>query len=63
MSPLSVAANSGKKRLILDLHDLNGFVRVTRFQYEDLRTFRDIFSQGDQFFKSGYKSGYHHIDI
>ena len=63
VSPLSVASNNGKKRLILDLRYLNGFLRVQRFQYEDLRTFRDIFSQGDWFFKFDYKSGYHHVDI
>ena len=63
VSPLSVASNNGKKRLILDLHYLNGFLRVQHFQYEDLRTFKDIFSQGDWFFKFDYKSGYHHVDI
>ena len=43
VSPLSVASNNGKKRLILDLRYLNGFLRVQRFQYEDLRTFSEIF--------------------
>ena len=63
VSPLSVASNNGKNRLILDLRYLNGFLRVPRFQYEDLRTFRDIFRRGDWFFKFDYKSGYHHVDI
>ena len=39
VSPLSVASNNGKKRLILDLRYLNGFLRVQRFQYEDLRRY------------------------
>ena len=38
VSPLSVASNNGNKRLILDLRYLNGFLRVQRFQYKDLRT-------------------------
>ena len=63
VSPLTVASNNGKNRLILDLRYLNDFLRVLRFQYEDLRTFRDILRLGDCFFKFDYKSGYHHVDI
>ena len=39
VSPLSVASNNGKKRLILDLRYLNGFLRLQQFQYEDLVIF------------------------
>ena len=60
VSPLSVASNNRKNRLI---SDLNGFLRVLRFQYEDLGTFRDIFRLGDWFFNFDYKSGYRHVDI
>ena len=63
VSPLSVASHNGKQRLILDLRYLNSFLRVPRFKYEDLRTFKDIFGPDDWFFKFDYKSGYHHIDI
>ena len=61
-SPLSAASNNGKNGVSLDLRYLNGFLGVLRFQYEDLRTFRDIFRLGDWFFKFDYKSGYHHLD-
>ena len=60
-SPLSVASNNEKNRLILDLRYLNGL--VLRFQYEDLRPFSDLFRLGDWFFKFDYQSGYHHVDI
>ena len=59
----SVASNNRKNRLILDLRYLNGFLRVLRFQYKDLRTLRDLFRLGDWFFKFDYKSGYHHVAI
>ena len=58
-----IASKNGTNRLILDLRYLNGFLRVLRFQYEDLRTCRDLFRLGDWFFKFDYKSGYHHVDI
>ena len=51
INPLSVAINSsGKKRLILDLHEVN--LHVMHY-----------FHKGDFMFKFDLKSGYHHIDI
>ena len=61
--PLSVADNSKKLRLILDLRYINKHLWVQKFKYEDLRTFQNLFSKGDFFFETDLKSGYHHLDI
>ena len=63
ISPLSVAGNSEKLRLILDLRYLNSFLSVPKFKYEDVRTIRDLFNKGDFFFKFDIKHGYHHVNI
>ena len=63
ISPLSVAENSEKLRLILDLRYLNSFLSVPKFKYEDVRTIRDLFNKGDFFFKFDIKHGYHHVNI
>ena len=49
ISPLSVADNSEKLRLILDLRYLNSFLSVSKFKYEDVCTIRDLFHKGDFF--------------
>ena len=63
VNPLSVADNGKKLRLILDLKYINKHLRVQKFKYEGLRTFQNLFSKGDFFFKTDLKSGYHHLDI
>ena len=63
ISPLSVADNGDKLRLILDLHYLSSFISVPKFKYEDIRTIKNMFNKGDFFFKVEIKSGYHHINI
>ena len=63
MSPLSVAHNGSKSRLILDLSYLNQSISVPKFKYEDIRCVRDLFEKGDYFFKFDIRSGYHHINI
>ena len=63
INPLSVADNGKKLRLILDLRYINKHLRVQKFKYKDLRTFQNLFSKGDFFFKTDLKSGYHHLDI
>ena len=63
ISPLSVAENSEKLRLILDLRYLNSFLSVPKFKYEDVRSIRDPFNKGDFFFKFDIKHGYHHVNI
>ena len=63
ISPLSVAHNGSKPRLILDLNYLNQFISVPKFKYGGIRCVRDLFEKGDYFFKYDIKSGYHHINI
>ena len=43
ISPLSVAENSEKLRLILDLRYMNSFLSVPKFKYEDVCSKRDLF--------------------
>ena len=62
-SPLSVAENRNKKRLILDLSRLNKYVKYDRIKLEDWKMALDYFEQGCFCIKFDLKSGYHHIDI
>ena len=50
ISPLSVAENSEKLRLILDLRYLNSFLSLPKFKYEDVCSIRNLFNKGDFFF-------------
>ena len=47
VSPLSVAENkgSGKKRLILDLSELNHYVEKRKVKFEDWNTVKHFFKQ------------------
>lgn len=65
VSPLSVAHNkgSGKKRLILDLSELNKFVDKKKVKFEDWNVALNFFNKDCFLFKFDLKSGYHHIDI
>ena len=49
ISPLSVAENTEKLRLILDLRYLNSFLSVPKFKYEDVRSIRDLFNKDFDF--------------
>ena len=63
-SPLSVVVSSaGKKRLVIDLRYLNGYLLKDSFKYEDLRIAMLMFQKGDYLFSFDLKSGYHHVDI
>ena len=62
-SPLSVADNGSKLRLILDLSYLNKFLSLPKFCCEDIKTIKGLFQKGDYFFKLDIKSGYHHFNI
>ena len=62
ISPLSVADNNEKLRLILDLIYLNSFLSVPKFKYEDVRTIRYSFNKGDFFFKFDINHSYHHVN-
>ena len=61
---LSVSVqNTGKKRLILDLRNINLHVFKQKFKCEGLHTIKDISSRNCFVFSFDLKSGYHHADI
>ena len=62
-NPLTVAGKGDKLRLVLDLRHVNEYVSLQSFRHEDLRTFSEMFKEGDHFFIFDLKSGYHHISI
>ena len=62
---LSVSINSsGKKRLILDLRQVNGHVYKDKIKFEDWKCFEQ-YLEGKEgcLFKFDLKNGYHHIEI
>ncbi|KAL5496951.1 hypothetical protein EMCRGX_G013331 [Ephydatia muelleri] len=63
-SPLSVVTNGvGKKRLVVNLRHVNGFLWKQKFKYEDLRVAMMMFEKGEWMFSFDLKSGYHHVDV
>ena len=63
VSPLSVADNSSKKRLILDLSKLNEKVKFERIVLEDAKDFYNL-AQDIKFVSSfDLKSAYHQLSI
>ena len=63
VSPLSVAQNREKKRLILDLSRLNVFIKKEKVKYEDWKIAVQYFESKCFMTKFDLQSGYHHIDI
>ncbi len=63
VSPLSVATNTAKLRLILDLSVFNGFLDTPKVKYETLDVIRDLLPRDGFMGKFDMKSGYHHLDI
>ena len=64
VNPLSVVVNrSGKKRLILDLHEVNLHVWKDKVKFEDFKVALTYFKKTGFMFKFDLKSGYHHIDM
>jgi hypothetical protein len=63
VSPLSVAQNREKKRLILDLSILNTYVIKQKVKFEDHKVALQYFQKDFYCIKFDLKSGYHHIDI
>ena len=61
-NPLTVAESS-KLRLVLDLRHVNQYVTPNKFKYKNLKTFAELFEQGDYFITFDLKNGYHHIQI
>ncbi|XP_062621080.1 uncharacterized protein LOC134282689 [Saccostrea cucullata] len=63
-NPLSVSVNSGgKRRLILDLREVNKHVWKQSVKYDDLRTALLYVNKNSWCFKFDITSAYHHIDI
>ncbi|CAI7890632.1 unnamed protein product [Closterium sp. NIES-54] len=63
ISPLNVAEQRNKCRLILDLRKVNQYLIVPKFKYEVLLRVAELAKPGDWMFSVDLKSGYHHIDI
>ena len=62
VNPLTVA--EGKKlRMVLDLRNVNKYLDITKFKYENLRTVADNITENDFFVTFDLKSGYHHVPI
>ena len=63
VNPLSVSIqSSGKKTLILDLHQVNQFIWKQKFKCKDWRVLLYV-NKCDYLFSFDLKSGYHHFDI
>lgn len=64
VNPLTVASNKGSKlRLVLDARHINPHIVRYKHKYEDAKTARQLFEQGDFIFSYDLKSAYHHISI
>ena len=63
VSPLSVAQNRTKKRLILDLSVLNKYVKKDKIKFEDWKIALQYFQKDSFCTKFDLSSGYYHIDI
>ena len=63
ISPLTVAENSEKKRLVLDLSELNKLVPEKKFKLEDYKTLSPFLIDSNVGIKFDLKSGYHHVEI
>lgn len=63
-NPLTVSVNSsGKRRLILDLREVNKHIWKQSVKYDDLRTALLHVNKNSWCFKFDITSAYHHIDI
>ena len=63
VSPLSVAKNRTKLRLILDLSRINKFIQKNNIKYEDWKTALTYIQPHYWLVKFDIHSAYHHIDI
>ena len=54
---------TGKKRLILDLKNINQFVWKQTFKLDDWRVLFEYAHKGDFMFVWAFSSGYHHLDL
>lgn len=64
VSPLSVSVNAvGKRRLILDLSVLNGYVKKDHVKFEDFKVAKELLIPQGFMYKFDLTSGYHHFSI
>lgn len=63
VSPLNVAEQPTKLRLILDLRFVNEYLTHVKFKYEGIPRLSELLDEGDWMFSIDLKSGYHHVDI
>ena len=64
VNPLSVATGkTGKRRLILDLSNLNKSIKKEKIKFEDWKIAIQYFEMNSFLFKFDLKSGYLHLDI
>ena len=64
INPLTVSTQkSGKKRLILDLREVNKHIWKNKIKFEDWRVALQYFEKNSFNFKFDLRSGYHHLDI
>ncbi len=61
VNPLTVATNSSKSRLVLDLKNVNAFVKTQKFKIEDFRTLKPFLKRNGYMIRFDLKSGYHHV--
>ena len=62
-NPLSVAVQRNKKRFILDCSELNKYIDVPKFKYEDVKEAINYFKKDCKMFTYDLKNGYHIIKI
>jgi hypothetical protein len=64
VNALTVAQNAvGKKRLVLDLRQINKLLLVPKYKYEDIKTASQYFKRQCYMGVFDLSSGYHHVDV
>ena len=64
VNPLTVAINTvSKKRLVIDLREVNPCVQVDKLRFEDLKIASTYFKLDQFMCVFDLTSGYHHIEI
>ena len=63
VNPLTVAQNTSKKRLVLDLRHINSCVLIDKIKFDDWKLASQYLDKDSYMFSFDFTSGYHHIDI
>lgn len=58
-----VPKKNGKKRLIIDMRFINGYIQAPKFQYEDLRVVLSYLEPGDWMTTMDLVDGFHHVMV